>query len=174
MAGRRRTTDSLEARRTTGSNEVLDRLFVYATLRQGQTARSLIANRITRCVAASVPGLIYAFPMGWAGFVDERTGGGDPAGFAGGAGGKALRGVDERSERPRRVTGEVLWLTDLPATFGLLDAYEGDDFARVIMQAELSTGEPVWSWIYVLADPDTVKHGLLIDGGDWARYVLPQ
>ncbi|HMG20423.1 MAG TPA: gamma-glutamylcyclotransferase family protein [Kofleriaceae bacterium] len=148
MAERRRSTDSQEARRTTGSNEVLDRLFVYSTLRQGQTARSLIANHVARCVPASTIGAIYAFPMGYAGFVEA-----DP---------------------PRRVIGEVLWLTDLAATFGLLDAYEGEDFARVIKQVELDTGEPVWTWIYVLADPDTARHGALIEHGDWERYALEQ
>ena len=45
---RRRTTGSFEVERTTGTHEVLDRLFVYGTLRQGQTARSIIANQITR------------------------------------------------------------------------------------------------------------------------------
>src|SRR3954470_3673789 len=139
MAERRRSTDSLEARRTTGSNEVLDRLFVYSTLRTGQTARSLIANQVARCVTASTQGAIYAFSMGYAGLVEA-----DPA---------------------RRVIGEVLWLTDLPATFGLLDAYEGDDFARVIKQVELDTGEALWVWIYVLADPDTARHGTLIEHG---------
>ena len=144
MAERRRSTGSFEVRRTTGSDEAVDRLFVYATLRQGQTARSLIANRIARCVAASTAGMIYAFPLGYAGFVE--------------------------AEPPHQVFGEVLWLTDLPATFGLLDAYEGGDFARVIKRVELSTGEPVWCWIYVLSDPDTVRHGTLIEGGDWAHY----
>jgi len=146
MAERRRSIDSAEARRTSGSNEVLDRLFVYSTLRQGQTARSLIANHVARCVPASTTGAIYAFPMGYAGFVE--------------------------SEPARRVIGEVLWLTDLAATFGLLDAYEGDEFARVIKQVELETGEPVWTWIYVLADPDTARHGSLIEHGDWERYAL--
>lgn len=148
MSERRRTTGSLEVQRTTGSNEVVDRLFVYSTLRQGQTARSLIANHVSRCVAASAVGSIYAFPMGYAGFIE--------------------------ADQPRRVIGEVLWLTDLPATFGLLDAYEGDDFARVIKQVELHTGEPIWSWIYVLADPATARHGALIEHGDWARYALDQ
>lgn len=148
MAERVRATDSLEVRRVTGSNEVLDRLFVYSTLRTGQTARSLIANHVARCVPASTVGAIYAFPMGYAGFVE--------------------------GEADRRVIGEVLWLTDLPATFGLLDAYEGDDFARVIRQVELDTGEPVWTWIYVLAEPDTADHGALIEHGDWARYARDQ
>ena len=146
MGARRRTTGSFEVRRTTGSNEVVDRLFVYATLRQGQTAHSLIANQIARSAKASTTGAMYAFPMGYAGLIE----------------------VPE----PRRVVGEVLWLTELPATFGLLDAYEGEEFARVIKQVTLETGEPVWSWIYVLSDPEAIKHGSLIDHGDWARYVL--
>jgi gamma-glutamylcyclotransferase (GGCT)/AIG2-like uncharacterized protein YtfP len=145
MSQRRRTTGSFEVRRTTGSNEVVDRLFVYATLRQGQTARSLIANQISRSVRASTTGAIYAFPMGYAGFVETAS--------------------------AARVVGELVWLTELPATFGLLDAYEGEDFARVIRQVTLDTGEPVWSWIYVLSDPESAKHGALIEHGDWARYM---
>jgi gamma-glutamylcyclotransferase (GGCT)/AIG2-like uncharacterized protein YtfP len=148
MGERRRSTASLEVRRQTGSNEVIDRLFVYATLRQGQTARSLIANQITRCVRASTTGAIYVFPMGYAGFLEAAA--------------------------PSVVVGEVLWLTELPATFGLLDAYEGQDFARVIKQVTLDTGEPVWCWLYVLADPDAVRHGRLIEHGDWVRYWSEQ
>ena len=145
MGSRRRPTGSFEVRRTTGSNEVVDRLFVYATLRQGQTAHSLIANQIARSARASTTGAIYAFPMGYAGFVEAAP--------------------------DHRVIGEVLWLTELPATFGLLDAYEGEEFARVITQVTLDTGELVWSWIYVLSDPEAVKHGVLIEHGDWMRYV---
>jgi gamma-glutamylcyclotransferase (GGCT)/AIG2-like uncharacterized protein YtfP len=128
--------------RTTGSHEVLDRLFVYGTMRQGQTARSLVASSVTRCVKASTAGQIYAFPMGYPGYVE-------------GAG---------------RVVGEVLWLTELAATFGLLDAYEGEDFVRVIRQVTTETGEELWTWIYVLADPEAVKLATLIPDGDWVRY----
>lgn len=141
---RRRRTGSFEAERTTGSHEVLDRLFVYGTLRKGQTARSLIANQITKTELAHTSGSIYAFPMGYPGFTE-----GDGTG---------------------RVHGEVLWLTELPATFGLLDAYESDDFARVIKLVTLASGEEVWTWIYTLADPGAVKHGTLIPHGDWNRY----
>jgi gamma-glutamylcyclotransferase (GGCT)/AIG2-like uncharacterized protein YtfP len=148
MGERRKSTGSFEVRRQTGSNEVIDRLFVYATLRQGQTAHSLIANQITRCEPATATGAIYVFPMGYAGFVEATE--------------------------PLRVVGEVLWLTELPATFGLLDAYEGPEFARVIKQVTLASGEAVWTWIYVLSDPDAVKHGRLLEGGDWERYVREQ
>ena len=146
MGSRRRTTGSFEVRRTTGSNEVVDRLFVYATLRQGQTAHSLIANQIARSAKASTTGAMYAFPMGYAGLIEVSP--------------------------PSRVVGELLWLTELPATFGLLDAYEGEEFARIIKQVTLESGEAVWSWIYVLSDPEAVKHGTLIEDGDWARYML--
>ena len=145
MGERRRSTGSFEALRTTGSNEALDRLFVYGTLRHGQTARSLIQGHITRWVKATTTGAIYVFPMGYSGFVE--------------------------AEEPKRVIGELLWLTDLPATFGLLDAYEGEEYARVIRQVELETGERIWSWIYALADPEAVAHGTLIEHGDWVRYL---
>jgi gamma-glutamylcyclotransferase (GGCT)/AIG2-like uncharacterized protein YtfP len=148
MAERRRHTGTFEVERTTGSHEVLDRLFVYGTLRQGQTARSLVANQVKRCVKAHTTGSIYAFPMGYPGFSE-----GDGAG---------------------RVVGEVVWLSDLAATFGLLDAYEGTDFARVIRQITLETGEEIWAWIYTLADPGAVKLGTLIPDGDWVRYWTEQ
>lgn len=127
-----------------GSHEVLDRLFVYATLRQGQTARSLLADRITRSVAASTTGAIYAFPMGYAGLVEAAE--------------------------PMRVIGELVWLTELPGAFGLLDAYEGEDFVRVIKQVRLETGDVMDSWVYALGDPDMIQHGTLIEHGDWIRY----
>ena len=149
MGERRRSTGTFDVRRTTGSDEVVDRLFAYATLRQGQSARSLIANQVTRCVKASAPGAIYAFPMGYVGFVE----------------------ASEETIEPRHVVGELLWLTELPAMFGLLDAYEGPDFARVLIQAKLETGELIWSWIYALADTEAIKHGTLIEHGDWVRYL---
>jgi gamma-glutamylcyclotransferase (GGCT)/AIG2-like uncharacterized protein YtfP len=148
MGERRRHTGTFEVERTTGSHEVLDRLFVYGTLRQGQTARSLLANQITRCVKASTTGHIYAFPMGYPGFTE-----GDGQG---------------------RVLGEVVWLSELAATFGLLDAYEGQDFARVIRQVTLETGEEVWTWVYTLADPGAIRLGTLIEHGDWVRYWTEQ
>ncbi|HEY4269291.1 MAG TPA: gamma-glutamylcyclotransferase family protein [Galbitalea sp.] len=143
MTERRRKTGSFEVERTTGSHEVLDRLFVYGTLRQGQTARSMIANQISRCIPATTSGSIYAFPMGYPGFSDTGTG---------------------------LVKGEVIWLTELAATFGMLDAYEGVDFARVIKQVTLETGQEVWAWLYTLADPGAITHGTPIANGDWVAY----
>ena len=148
MADRRRTTGTFEVERTTGSHEVLDRLFVYGTLREGQTARALIANQITRCVKAHTTGSIYAFPMGYPAFSEDDSSG--------------------------QVFGEVIWLTELAATFGLLDAYEGQDFVRVIREVTLETGEIIWAWMYALADPSAVRLGTRIDHGDWVRYWTQQ
>jgi gamma-glutamylcyclotransferase (GGCT)/AIG2-like uncharacterized protein YtfP len=145
---RKRNTGSFEVERTTGSHEVLDRLFVYGTMRQGQTARSLVANSIKKSAKAFTSGQIYAFPMGYPGYTE-----GDGKG---------------------RVVGEILWLTDLAATFGLLDAYEGEDFARVIKQITTESGEELWAWIYTLADPGAIKLGTLIEDGDWVRYWTEQ
>jgi gamma-glutamylcyclotransferase (GGCT)/AIG2-like uncharacterized protein YtfP len=147
MSERNRPSSGFEVQRTTGTHEVLDRLFVYGTMRQGQTARSMIANSITRCLPARTSGSIYAFPMGYPGYSDTGTG---------------------------TVIGEVLWLTELPATFGVLDAYEGADFARVIKQVTLETGQDVWAWLYTLADPAAARHGSLIADGDWVRYWTEQ
>jgi gamma-glutamylcyclotransferase (GGCT)/AIG2-like uncharacterized protein YtfP len=144
---RKRSTGSFEVERTTGSHEVLDRLFVYGTLRQGQTARSIVANSITRTVAAHAAGEIYAFPMGYPGFTEG----------------------DGKS----RVTGELIWLDDLAATFGLLDAYEGQDFVRVITRVTTAEGE-IWAWVYTLADPGAVKLAHRIPHGDWVRYWTEQ
>jgi gamma-glutamylcyclotransferase (GGCT)/AIG2-like uncharacterized protein YtfP len=139
----RRRPGSFEVQRQTGTHEVLDRLFVYGTLRQGQTARSLVANQIARCVTARTSGSIYVFPMGYPGFTEN------PAGV---------------------VHGELVWLNDLAATFGLLDAYEGTDFARVICRVDLEASQPSWAWIYTLADPSAASLGTLIEHGDWVRY----
>ena len=144
MTQRKRHTGTFEVERTTGSHEVLDRLFVYGTMRSGQTARSLVANSLTKTARATTSGKIYAFPMGYPGFTE--------------------------SDGTGSVVGEVLWLTDLAATFGLLDAYEGEDFARVIKQVRLESGEDVWTWIYTLADPAAIKLGTWIEDGDWVRY----
>jgi gamma-glutamylcyclotransferase (GGCT)/AIG2-like uncharacterized protein YtfP len=148
MPERRRRTGTFEAARKTGTHDVVDRLFVYGTMREGQTARSLIANQITRCVGARASGALYAFSMGYPGLSDFETSG--------------------------TVVGEVVWLTELAATFGLLDAYEGTEFVRVVKQVVLDTGETIWAWVYILAEEATSRLGTKIEDGDWVRYWTEQ
>ncbi len=124
-------------------HEIVDRLFVYGTLRTGQTARSLIANHVARWEPAQSTGKMFAFPMGYPGVVEAGAG---------------------------PLVGELVWLTELPAAFALLDAYEGDDFIRILQRVWRTDGTEAWAWCYVLADPDTCSLGEPIPDGDWVRY----
>jgi gamma-glutamylcyclotransferase (GGCT)/AIG2-like uncharacterized protein YtfP len=148
MTNRHRKTGSFEVAKVTGSGEALDRLFVYGTLRSGQTARSVVANSVTRCEPATVAGSLYIFPMGYPAYAQGE-------------------GV---------VLGEVLWLNDLAATFAMLDAYEGTDFARVITKVRLVPDNAgvapmeIWTWIYTLADPQTISMAQRLPHGDWVKY----
>ena len=144
-----KTPDTFEIERTTGSHEILDRLFVYGTLRSGQTARALMANSVLRSEPAVARGQIWTFPMGYLAFVE---------------------GIGE----PDAVVGELCWLGDLAATFALLDAYKGVDFTRVIRKVVLHNGEELWAWIYVLSDSSTVPLGEHIKDGDWVRHWSSQ
>lgn len=146
VVSRVKTPDTFEIEKTTGSHEILDRLFVYGTLRSGQTARSLVANSVRRWEPATARGQLYAFPMGYPGFFEGP------------------------SEGTGDVTGEVCWLGDLAATFALLDAYEGAAFTRVIRKVRLRDGEELWAWIYMLTDAAAVQLGEHIPDGDWVRH----
>ncbi len=155
MQERRRTTGSHEAAVTTGTQAAIDRLFVYGTLRTGQTARTFIANSVLRSVTATASGVLYVFPMGYPAFVEGKG----------------------------AVFGELLWLEDLAATLAMLDAYEGNDFVRMVHQVTLPDGigadgqanpqasrVKVWAWVYTLADPSTAALAEQITDGDWLRY----
>jgi len=131
-------------------HEIVDRLFVYGTLRSGQTARSLIADHVVRAVPASVEGTLIAFPE-YPGALDIDAGPGT-------------------GERPGRILGELIWLRDLAAALALLDAYEGDDFIRILKKVRGPSGDS-WAWCYMLADPRLADAGTLVPHGDWARWV---
>jgi gamma-glutamylcyclotransferase (GGCT)/AIG2-like uncharacterized protein YtfP len=127
---------------STERQEIVDRLFVYGSLRRGQTARSLVAQHVSRWAPATTRGTLYAFPDGYPGLLEHGAG---------------------------TVKGEVLWLTDLASTLPLLDAYEGDDFIRVLREVELE-GATQWCWTYVLADERLVEGAEKVESGDWVRW----
>lgn len=124
---------------------IVDRLFVYGSLRTGQAARSLIADHVIGSQPATIRGRIYALAEGYPGYLPGQVG---------------------------TVVGEVMVLGGLAAAFALLDAYEGDDFVRGLEEATLTAdGSRVWAWCYVLASPDLTEGAPLIEGGDWSRYL---
>jgi gamma-glutamylcyclotransferase (GGCT)/AIG2-like uncharacterized protein YtfP len=128
----------------TAANEIVDRIFVYGTLRAGQPARSMMAEHVVSSEPATLPGAIYAFPDGYPGYTPSTDG---------------------------TVVGELVTLRDLTAAFLLLDAYEGDDYDRVLSKATTEGGDQVWCWVYQLKDPALTARGAPIPSGDWNRYA---
>lgn len=120
-------------------------MFVYGTLRAGQAPRSMIANHVFDARPATMRGRIVAFSdEGYPGFV-----------------------VDDQAV----VQGEVVFLRELAAAFALLDAYEGEEFRRILRRAILDNGTEVWCWVYVLVDPDAAAAGQPIPSGDWNQWL---
>lgn len=120
---------------------MVDRLFVYGTLRSGEPMRSLIADHVVRSAPATSTGILYGFDE-YPGLIDEGT---------------------------TPVIGELVWLTELAAAFALLDAYEGKDFIRVLKQIRCEDEEE-WAWCYVLAERRTADAGTVIPSGDWRQF----
>ncbi|MBK9035383.1 MAG: gamma-glutamylcyclotransferase [Myxococcales bacterium] len=133
---------STDERRTVPAT-VVDRLFVYGTLRTGQTARAIVAAHLVGGVSATTRGSLYAFPGDYPGVVPDDGG---------------------------VIVGELLQLRDLASALPLLDAFEGDEFMRMLTEVTTADGG-TWAWIYVLVSPELARHGRRLEHGDWARYL---
>ncbi len=132
---------------STDAHQIVDQLFVYGTLRDGQAARSMIENYVKSARPARISGAVYAFPDGYPGVLEDERG---------------------------TVKGEVVKLTDLSAAFALLDAYEGSDFIRVLKVATCEDGDETYAWCYVLADEGMVAEATRVDSGDWVEFEKGQ
>jgi gamma-glutamylcyclotransferase (GGCT)/AIG2-like uncharacterized protein YtfP len=121
------------------SGKLLNLLFVYGTLRsefENEYAR-LLRQSAEQLGAATVRGSIYRL--------------GDYPGF--------------RSLPQGTVSGELYRLSDPEGTLALLDAYEGQEFQRVIAAASCN-GEEVEAWIYGFCfDPPSDAR---IESGDFS------
>lgn len=122
---------------------MVDRLFVYGTMRAGQASRSLIDAYVKSAEPATAFGTMYAFPSGHPGLVVDDAG---------------------------LVHGELIVLADLASALPLLDAYEGDDFVRVLSEVTTTAG-PSWAWLYALASPELARLGTRVAHGDWVRHL---
>jgi gamma-glutamylcyclotransferase (GGCT)/AIG2-like uncharacterized protein YtfP len=128
---------------STDVQSIVGRIFVYASLREGQAERSMIAEHIGGSVPAVMSGRIYQLAEGLVGCVDA---------------------ADET------MVGEVLELTDLAAAIPLLDNFQGEEFVRVLKPARLTDGSEVWAWVYMLADPERIAGATPIPGGDYLAW----
>lgn len=125
---------------------VVDRLFVYGTLRDGQSARRMLEAYVRASEPARCRGTMYAFASGYPGVILD----GDTT-----------------------LVGELLHLDDLDKALPLLDAYEGDDFTRILGDVEAGNGIER-AWIYVLSDPEQAASAISVPDGDWVAYAARQ
>jgi len=71
------------------------------------------------------------------------------------------------------LVGELILLDHLDKALPLLDAYEGDDFTRILCDVEGGSGIER-AWIYVLSDQDQAATGTNIPDGDWVAFLASQ
>jgi gamma-glutamylcyclotransferase (GGCT)/AIG2-like uncharacterized protein YtfP len=123
---------------------VLDRLFVYGTLRRGERAWCQIEPYAAASELARCRGTMVAFERGYPGL--------------------ALAGDTV-------ITGELVTLCELDAALAALDAYEGDEFTRRAIDVETAAG-PVRAWVYAVEDHAVMASGTPVPGGDWVVFRL--
>jgi gamma-glutamylcyclotransferase (GGCT)/AIG2-like uncharacterized protein YtfP len=70
------------------------------------------------------------------------------------------------------VWGELIWLANAHAAFSILDAYEGDQYARVLLPVDPLSGNADTAWCYVARDPGLLAKGTPIVGGSWRQRLL--
>jgi gamma-glutamylcyclotransferase (GGCT)/AIG2-like uncharacterized protein YtfP len=104
------------------------RLFVYGTLRPGEPNHHLLDGVAGRWSAASVRGRIHAL-VGYPALI-----------------------LDPEAER---IDGHLLESDDLERHWQRLDAFEGDEYRRVLARVELPDGRQVEAFVYVLRLPST-------------------
>ena len=106
----------------------MPRLFVYGSLQPGGSHAHVLAGLAGRWEKATIRGRLAQ--SGWGAHI----------------GYPALILDDQAGEIP----GHVLSSEDLAAKWADLDAFEGDDYRRVLAPITLATGEEVEANVYVL------------------------
>ncbi len=127
-------------------DRLLDRMFVYGTLRRGERAWCQIEPYAAASESARCRGTMVAFDRGYPGL--QLTG-------------------------DAVITGELVTLTRVAAALAWLDDYEGDEFTRREVDVETAAG-PVRAWVYAVEAPAVIAAGTPVPGGDWVAYRLGQ
>ncbi len=124
----------------------MSRVFLYGTFRPGQPAGAMLEPHTVSVQPATTAGKLVLTQEGHPALLDPKAH----------APGEAV------------VHGDLVELRDLAAALALMDAYEGEDFERVLLQVNTEGGAAPWAWCYQLAAVH--KAGETIPGGDWVRY----
>ncbi|WP_456432307.1 gamma-glutamylcyclotransferase family protein [Nitratifractor sp.] len=114
--------------------EAINRLFVYGTLRPGESASSLLEGIEGDWERGRVQGFVD--PRGW--------------GLTGGYPALIL------SEEGEGIDGMLFTSPSMPRILPQLDAYEGEEYIRSVAWVERDTGERVRAWVYLLR-PDLLS-----------------
>ncbi len=122
----------------------VDRLFVYGTLLRGEPAHAVLEPFARVIAAASVRGSLVQLPAGY----------------------------PVMAPSDGTVWGELIWLSNANAAFSILDAYEGEQYARVLLPVDPLTGSADTAWCYVARDPAILTAGAPIVGGSWRQRHL--
>ncbi|KAB2899173.1 MAG: gamma-glutamylcyclotransferase [Kofleriaceae bacterium] len=123
---------------------MLDRMFVYGTLRRGERAWCQLEPYATAFEPARCRGTMVAFAAGYPGLLLE-------------------------GDTP--IAGELVTLRDVPAALAWLDDYEGDEFTRREIAVDTAAG-PARAWVYAVDDRAIIATGAPVPGGDWVAYRL--
>jgi gamma-glutamylcyclotransferase (GGCT)/AIG2-like uncharacterized protein YtfP len=123
---------------------VLDRLFVYGTLRRGERAWCQIEPYAATSEMARCRGTMVAFDRGYPGLALD----GDTV-----------------------IIGELVTLRDRETALAVLDDYEGDEFTRRAIDVETAAG-PERAWVYAVEDHAIMARGTPVPGGDWVDFRL--
>ena len=125
---------------TSNSPSPPNALFAYGTLMTGESRHALLQRaRIAAIRPASISG--------------ELVDMGDHP------------GLRLSSYSHHRVHGELIELEELDTVLPEIDAEEGPEFKREIVNVTLDDGGSHFAWIYVLAGP--TEHLKVIDSGNW-------
>jgi gamma-glutamylcyclotransferase (GGCT)/AIG2-like uncharacterized protein YtfP len=120
----------------------MDLLFVYGTLRRGSRNKfaRLLQSQAEFAGNARIPGRLLDLGRFPGAIATDQTG--------------------------ETVFGEIYRLEDPEKLLATLDEYEGPEFERVMVKAQLNSGRKRKAWVYLYRGKRT---GPLIASGDWLR-----
>ena len=71
-----------------------------------------------------------------------------------------------------QTTGELWRLNAADSTLTALDAYEGEEYRRELLDVRLDNGSVLSAWVYVYDAP--INDAPQIDSGDYAHWIAQQ
>lgn len=122
-------------------------LFVYGTLRSGERNRHKIEPFIRSSAMASVAGTLFLYDDA------EHI---CPFLAQGGGG---------------RVVGELVELENEEEALPKIDAFEGPNYVRAVIDVQTEDGRKVRAWTYLMAWERIPANAQIIEAGDYSKFT---